>query len=181
MEPRHLRPFPLLNSLFLRCVPIAIYLRMNAFGQKIALHKVLIYIQNTTVYVLSSELGLPQPLSRKRVCLPWTKGWGDKLACGWGGWGSGSPSSDYWRKSLALGILYAVQYMHWLSLQSYPQYATGSPQLITLAQTELLYCNCYILRLYTKLYMFVRKNLDIWVTNFLIPSPTDTSFPFSHL
>jgi hypothetical protein len=42
-------------------------------------HKVLTYIEHhrLTVYVPSSELGLPQPLSRKRLCLPpRTKGWG---------------------------------------------------------------------------------------------------------
>ncbi len=40
-----------------------------------------LHIQSTTVYVPSSELGLPQPLCRKRVCLPpRTKGWGGKPA-----------------------------------------------------------------------------------------------------
>jgi hypothetical protein len=29
-----------------------------------------LYIESTTVYVLSSELGLPKPFSRKRVCPP---------------------------------------------------------------------------------------------------------------
>ncbi len=41
------------------------------------------YIQSTTVYVPSLELGLPRPFSRKRVCPPpRTKGWGGTLACG---------------------------------------------------------------------------------------------------
>ncbi len=43
------------------------------------------YIKSTTVYVLSLDLGLPQPLSRKRVCpLPEPKGGGGthSLACG---------------------------------------------------------------------------------------------------
>ncbi len=40
------------------------------------IHKVLIYL-STTVYVPSSELRLPQPLSRKRMCPSLrTKGWG---------------------------------------------------------------------------------------------------------
>jgi hypothetical protein len=35
------------------------------------------YLQSSTVYIPSLELGLPQPLSRKRVCPPTrTKGWG---------------------------------------------------------------------------------------------------------
>ncbi len=29
-----------------------------------------LYIESTTVYVPSSELGLPHPFSRKRVCPP---------------------------------------------------------------------------------------------------------------
>jgi hypothetical protein len=42
-----------------------------------------LYIQSTTVYVSSSELGLPQPPSRKRVCpLPRTKGGGGTLTSG---------------------------------------------------------------------------------------------------
>ncbi len=41
-----------------------------------------LHIQSTTVYVPSSELGLPQPLCRKRVCPPpRTKGWGGTPAC----------------------------------------------------------------------------------------------------
>ncbi len=45
-----------------------------------------LYIQSTRVYVSSSEFGLPQPNSHKRVCLPpWSKGWGRGiLACVWG-------------------------------------------------------------------------------------------------
>ncbi len=58
----------------------------------------------TTVYVPSSELGLPHPLSRKRVCpTPPTRLW----VGGGGGWGS--PNSDDWRKSLALYLLCAYQ------------------------------------------------------------------------
>ncbi len=39
---------------------------------------------STTVYVPSSELGLPHPLSRKRVCPPSSPTKGGH--CGWGGW-----------------------------------------------------------------------------------------------
>ncbi len=44
-------------------------------------------IKSTTLYVLSSELGLPQPLSRKRVCpLPESNGGGHtRLRVGVGG------------------------------------------------------------------------------------------------
>ncbi len=56
----------------------------------------------TTVYVPSSELGLPQPLSRKRVCPPLPKG-GRRTRLRLRGWGS--PNSDDWRKSLALCLL----------------------------------------------------------------------------
>jgi hypothetical protein len=53
-----------------------------------------------TVYVPSSELGLPQPLSRKRVCPPLLPdqrvgGHTRLLVRGWG-----SPNSDDWRKRL---------------------------------------------------------------------------------
>jgi hypothetical protein len=44
-----------------------------------------LFIQSTTENVLSSELGLPQPLSRKRVCPPpLNQGVGGTLACGGG-------------------------------------------------------------------------------------------------
>ncbi len=44
-----------------------------------------VYIKSTTVYVHSSELGLPQPLSRQRVCpSPQNQGGGGILACGSG-------------------------------------------------------------------------------------------------
>jgi hypothetical protein len=51
------------------------------------------------MYVPSSELGLPQPLSRQRVCpSPPEPGGG-------GGRGRGSPNSDDWRKRLVLCLL----------------------------------------------------------------------------
>jgi hypothetical protein len=59
-----------------------------------------VYIQSTTVYAPSSELGLPQPLSRKQVCPPpRTNGWGTHSppAKGWG-----SFNSDDWKKNKAL-------------------------------------------------------------------------------
>ncbi len=43
-----------------------------------------IYIQNTTVYVLSLELGLSHPLSRQRVSPSPRYQRGGILACGWG-------------------------------------------------------------------------------------------------
>jgi hypothetical protein len=56
------------------------------------------------VYVPSSELGLPQPLSRKRVCPPpRTKRVGGHTRLRLRGWGSSN--SDDWRKSLALCLL----------------------------------------------------------------------------
>jgi hypothetical protein len=43
------------------------------------------FLQSTTVYVPSSELGLSHPLSRQRVCpFPPEPGGGGILACGWG-------------------------------------------------------------------------------------------------
>jgi hypothetical protein len=63
---------------------------------------------STTVYVPSSELGLPHLLSRKRVCpSPRNQKVGEghtRLQVrGWG-----SPNSDDWRKSLAFCLLCAV-------------------------------------------------------------------------
>jgi hypothetical protein len=50
--------------------------------RELVTHKVHIhYKKSTTVYVLSSELGLFHPLSRQRVCFP-----------------PGSANSDDWRK-----------------------------------------------------------------------------------
>ncbi len=51
-----------------------------------------IYMQSTTVYVPSSELGLPQPLSLKRVFPPPHQRVGGTLACGCGGWGVPIPT-----------------------------------------------------------------------------------------
>ncbi len=64
-----------------------------------------IYIQNTTVYVPSLELGLFHSLTRRRVCPPPPLGSGREghtrlRVSGWG-----SPNSDDWRKSLALCLL----------------------------------------------------------------------------
>jgi len=62
------------------------------------------------VYVPSSELGLPQPLSRKRACPPLHH---PDQRVGGGGHirlrlrGGGGPNSDDWRKSLALCLLCA--------------------------------------------------------------------------
>jgi hypothetical protein len=58
-----------------------------------------IYIQSTTVYVSSLELGLSPPLSRQRVCPsppPESKGRGHTRlrVRGWG-----SPNSDDWKKA----------------------------------------------------------------------------------
>ncbi len=72
-----------------------------------------LYIKITTVYVPSSDLELPQPLSRKRVCPepspPDQRGGGGTVnrlqLKGWG-----SPNSDDWRKSLALCLLCALSY-----------------------------------------------------------------------
>jgi len=64
-----------------------------------------LYLQSTTVHVPSSELGLPQPLSRKRVCPPpRTKEWGAHRLRLKGG---GSPNYNDWGKSLA-HCLYSV-------------------------------------------------------------------------
>jgi hypothetical protein len=64
-----------------------------------------VYIKSTTVYVPSSELGLPQPLSRQRECpSPQNRGGGGghtRLQV----WGWGSPNADDWRKSLTLCLL----------------------------------------------------------------------------
>ncbi len=67
-----------------------------------------LYIQSTTVYVPSAELGLPQPLSRKRVCPPppRIKGWGI-LSRGWGCLGE-SQFQRHWKKGLALCLLCAT-------------------------------------------------------------------------
>jgi hypothetical protein len=64
-----------------------------------------LYIQSTTVYVPSSELGLPQPLSRKQACPlpPNQRAGGGHTRLRVGGWGS--PNFDDWRKSLALCLL----------------------------------------------------------------------------
>jgi hypothetical protein len=60
-----------------------------------------IYIQSTTVYVPSSELGLSHPpLSPVSVPLPLG---GCKTLVGIGGWGIPNPHD--WRKSLALCLL----------------------------------------------------------------------------
>jgi hypothetical protein len=64
-------------------------------------HKVLIYTEHhSTVYVPSSELGLPRPLSRKRVCPSQGQGVGGHTRLRLRGWGSSN--SDDWRTSLAL-------------------------------------------------------------------------------
>ncbi len=64
-----------------------------------------IYIKSTMHSVCPSlELGLPQPLSRQRVCpTPRTKGWGAHWPAAKGV--GGSPNADDWRKSLALCLL----------------------------------------------------------------------------
>ncbi len=60
-----------------------------------------IYIKSTTVYVPSSELGPPRPLSPcECVPPPRIKGGGGHTSLRGEGWGS--PNSDDWRKSLAL-------------------------------------------------------------------------------
>ncbi len=59
-----------------------------------------LYMQSTTVYVPSSELELPQPISRKRVCPPKGGGHTRLRLRGWG-----SSNSDDWRKSLELCLL----------------------------------------------------------------------------
>ncbi len=62
-----------------------------------------VYIKSTTVYVPSSELGLPQPLSSQGVCpSPHNQGGGHTRmrVRGWG-----SPNSEDWRKSFALFLL----------------------------------------------------------------------------
>ncbi len=58
---------------------------------------------STTVYVLSSELGLSQPLSRQRVCPSPRTGGGGHTRLRVRGWGSSN--SDDWRKSLVLCLL----------------------------------------------------------------------------
>jgi hypothetical protein len=75
-------------------------------------HKVLLYIQHhTALYIPSSELGLPQPLSRKRVFPPHPDqrvgGHTRRRLRGWG-----SPNSDDWRKSLALCLFCAPDRPH---------------------------------------------------------------------
>jgi hypothetical protein len=63
-----------------------------------------VYLQSTTVYVPSSEMGLshPPPLTSECAPPPGTKGGGHTRlrVRGWG-----SPNSDDWRKSLALCLL----------------------------------------------------------------------------
>ncbi len=60
------------------------------------------------MYVPSSELGLPQPLSRKRVCAPpGPKGGRGHTRLRLKGWGS--PNSDDWRKRLALCLLCGIK------------------------------------------------------------------------
>jgi hypothetical protein len=75
--------------------------------------------QSTTVYVPSSELGLPQPLSCKRVCppsgLPRTKVGGGHTCLRLRGWES--PNSDDRRKGLALCLLCDVD-LHYSRLVS---------------------------------------------------------------
>jgi hypothetical protein len=67
-----------------------------------------IYIQSTTVYAPSSELGLSHSLSRQRVCpSPQNQRGGEAHTPG--GEGLGSPNSENGRKSLALCLL---QYLH---------------------------------------------------------------------
>jgi hypothetical protein len=64
-----------------------------------------VYIKSTTEYVPSSELGLPQPLARQRVCpSPQNRGGHTRLRVR----GLGTPNSDDWRNSLALGLLCAI-------------------------------------------------------------------------
>jgi hypothetical protein len=64
-----------------------------------------IYIQSTTVYVPSSELGLSHPLSRQRVCpFPrYQRRGGGHTRLRVRGWVS--PKSDDWRNSLILCLL----------------------------------------------------------------------------
>jgi hypothetical protein len=62
-----------------------------------------IHIWSTTMYVPPSELGLPHPLSCKRVCPARNQSGGG--GGGTAGEGAGSPNSDDWRKSLALCLL----------------------------------------------------------------------------
>jgi hypothetical protein len=63
-----------------------------------------VYIQSTTVYVPSSQLGLSHPLSRQRVCPSPRYQGGGHTRLRVRGWGS--PNSDDWRKSLALCLLF---------------------------------------------------------------------------
>ncbi len=58
------------------------------------------------MYVPSSELVLPQPLSCKRVCPPPDQRVGGHIRLWLRGWGS--PNYDDWRKSLAPCLLCAV-------------------------------------------------------------------------
>jgi hypothetical protein len=79
------------------------YMSIVCYDRIVTITKYL-YKQSTTVYVPSSELGIPQPLFRKRVCPPppCTKGKGAHSPAG-GVWGS--PNSEHRRKSLALCLL----------------------------------------------------------------------------
>ncbi len=63
------------------------------------------HTKSTTVFVPPSELGLPHPLSRKRVYPPpGTKGTQYTLALR-------GPNSDEWRKSLPLYLLCVGEYI----------------------------------------------------------------------
>jgi hypothetical protein len=71
-----------------------------------------LYIKSTTVYVPSSELGLPTPLPQASVPFPPDKrvgGGGTGHTClrlkGWG-----SPNSNDWRKMQEVGVLIKQKY-----------------------------------------------------------------------
>ncbi len=67
----------------LRSIQLKNIIRPRKIIKQTAYNTKYLYMWSTTVYVPSLELGLPHPLSRKRVCpTPRTKGWGGTLACG---------------------------------------------------------------------------------------------------
>jgi hypothetical protein len=63
--------------------------------------------QSGKLFLQSSELGLPQPLTRRQVCPPPFGSGGGTLACGRGGWGS--PNSDEGTSTVVLYILRSLK------------------------------------------------------------------------
>ncbi len=96
------------------------------------MHKIHIYQEYHSVCPLV-RIGSAQPLSRKRVCLsPRNQREGGTLACEWEG---GEPKSDDLWKSLALCLLYGVQYVHCIKYITSTPTTGCSRQYITTSDT----------------------------------------------